>query len=154
MCKNDIWGPDFYTEGVFASLNYFPRLHSFNQLFILLLLFWPCPWHMEVPVPPQWPEPQQWEHHIPNPLSHQGTPQTCFKREASYCSLLRQWLVRTPARRELFIYFFSAALMAFGSTQGRGGIRATAAGLCHSDSNTRSKLHLWPIPQLMATLDP
>ena len=36
----------------------------------------------------------------------------------------------------------------------RGPVRAIAAGLCHSYSNTRSKPLLWPTPQLRATLDP
>ena len=53
-------------------------------------------------------------------------------------------------------YFF--LLMAppevYGSSQGRGPVRATAAGLCHSHSNVGSKLHLRPTPQLMARLDP
>ena len=40
----------------------------------------PYPWHAEVPrseikpAPPQWPEPQQWQYWILNPLSHKGIP--------------------------------------------------------------------------------
>ena len=34
-----------------------------------------------------------------------------------------------------------------------GLIGAVAAGLCHTHSNARSKPHLWPTPQLRATLD-
>ena len=41
-----------------------------------------------------------------------------------------------------FFFFFSAAPMAYGNSQARGLIGATAAGLCQSHSNTRSKLHL------------
>ena len=37
-----------------------------------------------------------------------------------------------------------AALTAYGSYQARHGIGASAAGLRHSQSNTRSELHLWP----------
>ena len=44
--------------------------------------------------------------------------------------------------------------MAHGSSQARGLIGAVAAGLRHSHSNVGSELHLRPIPQLMATLDP
>ena len=36
----------------------------------------------------------------------------------------------------------------------RGQIGAIAASLHHSPSNERSVLHLWPTPQLTATLDP
>ena len=43
--------------------------------------------------------------------------------------------------------------MAYGSSQARGRIRAIAACLHHSHSNTRSELCLWPTPQLMATPD-
>ena len=40
--------------------------------------------------------------------------------------------------------------MAYGGSQARGLIRATAAGLHHSHSNTKSKPHLQPTPQLRA----
>ena len=39
-----------------------------------------CSWHEEVPrlgiepIPQQWLKPQQWQHQVLNPLSHQGTP--------------------------------------------------------------------------------
>ena len=39
-------------------------------------------------------------------------------------------------------------------SQARGLIRAAAAGLHHSHSNTGSELCLWPTPQLTATPDP
>ena len=42
---------------------------------------------------------------------------------------------------------------AYGNSQARGWIRAVAAGLYHSHSNTGSKLHLWPMLHLVATLD-
>ena len=44
--------------------------------------------------------------------------------------------------------------MAYGSSQARGWIVATAAGLPHSHSNTGSEPYLWPTPQLMAMPDP
>ena len=47
-----------------------------------------------------------------------------------------------------------AAGMAYGISQARGPIKATAAGLHHSYSNARSQLHLQPTPQLTATPDP
>ena len=47
-----------------------------------------------------------------------------------------------------------AAPGAYGSSQARGRIGATAAGLCHSYSNMISKPHLRPTPQLTAMLDP
>ena len=55
-----------------------------------------------------------------------------------------------------FFFFFSfrAALAAYVSSQARGLIRATAAGLHHSHSNAGSQLHLRPIPQLTAMPDP
>ena len=48
---------------------------------------------------------------------------------------------------------FGAAPVAHGGSQTRGQIRATAAGLHHSYSNTGSKLHLRPT-HLTAMLDP
>ena len=57
-----------------------------------------------------------------------------------------------------FFFFFClfaislATPTAYGGSQARGQIRATAAGLCHS--NTGSKPHLQPTPQLMAMPDP
>ena len=49
---------------------------------------------------------------------------------------------------------FKAATVAYGSSQARGQIQATATGLCHSHSNARSKPHLQTTTQLMATPDP
>ena len=56
----------------------------------------------------------------------------------------------------LFIYLLclSRDKMAYGGSQARGPIRATAANLCQSHSNTRSEWHLWPMPQFTAMLDP
>ena len=45
-----------------------------------------------------------------------------------------------------FFAFFRAAPKAYGGSQPRGQIGATAAGLHHSHSNTRSKPHLQPTP--------
>ena len=41
-----------------------------------------------------------------------------------------------------FLYCFWAIPAAYGGSQARGQIRAVAAGLYHSHSNARSKLHL------------
>ena len=56
----------------------------------------------------------------------------------------------------LFFFFllFRAAPMAYGGSQARGRIGATAAGLHHSHGNTWSELHLWPRPKLVAMPDP
>ena len=49
---------------------------------------------------------------------------------------------------------FRAAPVAYGGTQARGQIAATAAGLQHSRSNAGSKPYKQPVPQLTATPDP
>ena len=54
----------------------------------------------------------------------------------------------------LLINFFRAMPLAYGSSQTRGRIGATAASLHHSHSHAGSKPSLQPIPQLMAMLDP
>ena len=68
-------------------------------------------------------------------------------------------IAKSSAKGEFFFFFglfpFSrAAPVAYGDPQARGLIRAGAAGLCHSHSNTRSELRLQPTPQLTATPDP
>ena len=45
-----------------------------------------------------------------------------------------------------FVLFFRAVPMAYGGSQARGLIVATAAGLHHSHSNARSEPHLRPTP--------
>ena len=53
-----------------------------------------------------------------------------------------------------FFGLFRTAPATYGSSQARGRIGATAAGLHHSHSNTGSEPCLQPIPQLMATPAP
>ena len=50
------------------------------------------------------------------------------------------------------LLFYRAALVAYGGSQGRGPIRATAASLHHSHARSEPCLQL--TPQLMATPDP
>ena len=52
------------------------------------------------------------------------------------------------------VVFSRAAPVAYGGSQARGRIRAVAAGLHHSHSNTISELCLRPTSQLTATPDP
>jgi len=54
----------------------------------------------------------------------------------------------------MFSFLFRAAPTAYGSSQAMDPIRATAAGLPRSHSNTGSESHLQPIPELMATTNP
>ena len=54
----------------------------------------------------------------------------------------------------LFCFLFRASPEACGSSPARGWVTAAAAGLRHGHSNTRSKPHPQPPPQLTATLDP
>ena len=49
---------------------------------------------------------------------------------------------------------FRAALSAYGGSQARGQIGATATDLHHHHSNTRSEPCLQPTPQFTATMDP
>ena len=50
--------------------------------------------------------------------------------------------------------FFRATPMAYGGSQARGLIGATATGLCQSHSNVGSEPRLRLTPQLTAMLDP
>ena len=100
------------------------------------------------------------EHSQPPPSSsHSLLPHTWLVYLiSSWCLLLAE-----PHLTQLDFFFFfffclfafsRAAPVAYGGSQTRGLIGAVAAGLCHSHSNTRSKLRLWPTLQLTATLDP
>ena len=53
-----------------------------------------------------------------------------------------------------FFLLFKTAPVVYGGSQARGRIRATAAGLRHSHSHTRSEPRLQRTPQLTATPDP
>ena len=54
----------------------------------------------------------------------------------------------------VFFFFFRVVPAAYGGYQARGPVGAVAASLYHSHSNMGSELHLHPVPQLMAMLDP
>ena len=54
----------------------------------------------------------------------------------------------------LIFFFFRATFAAYGGSQARGLIRATATTLGHSHSNASSEPRLRPTPQLTATPDP
>ena len=71
------------------------------------------------------------------------------------CKLMQPlWKTRWRFLKSSFFGLFRAALLAYGSSQARGGMGAVAAGLRHSHSNIRSELCLWPIPQFTATPNP
>ena len=86
--------------------------HFFKNVFV----FWPCPWHVEVPGPEielpsqQWPEPQQWQHQIPNPLCYEGTHlfSTCESYNPSSVTVIcsfhqnqrMEWLLAQNITRE------------------------------------------------------
>ena len=58
-----------------------------------------------------------------------------------------------------FFFLFTAPLEAYGSSQARGRNSCSCScscswSPCHSRSSTRSEPHLYPTPQLLATLDP
>ena len=59
--------------------------------------------------------------------------------------------IKTPIG---FIFIYMAAPAAYGSSWARSQIEAAAFGLCHSHGNTGSELHLLPMPQVAAMLDP
>ena len=82
------------------------------------------------------------QHRIPNSLgeARDGT-----------CILMDAWWIINPLSHPgnspdniflFFFFFFRAAPVAYGNSQARGQIRATAASLYHSHSNAGSKLHL------------
>ena len=63
---------------------------------------------------------------------------------------LQKKLANSCSKRQTFFHFLllRAEPSAYGCSQTRGWIGAAAAGLHHSHSHTRSKLHPRPTPQL------
>ena len=57
-------------------------------------------------------------------------------------------------KQTLISFFFRATSEAYGSSQGRGWIRAAAASLHHCYSNSGSMSHPWPKPQQHWILHP
>ena len=53
----------------------------------------------------------------------------------------------------IYVLLFRATLTAYGNSEARGLIRATATGPLYSHSNARSELYLQPTAQLRATPD-
>ena len=77
--------------------------------------------------------------------------------ELSFWTCLSFYLKEAQSDHGFFFFFvfclFRAAPTAYGGSHARGLMGATAASLRHSHSNARSKLHLRPTPQFMATTD-
>ena len=102
-----------------------------------IFFFWLCLWPVEVPRPGMEPAPQQW----PRPLQRQLWIFHLLCRKG------------TPVSGFLYLLFRTTSV-AYGSSQARAQIGATAACLCHGHSNTGSEPGLQPTPQLTAMLDP
>ena len=109
---------------------------------------------IHLPNPPA--QPEQWTHPpLLKVLCHFPAPFRLGPRQPLICFL---WLyIRFAFYINGIKLFFAFALkdapMQPGGFPARGPIGATAADLRHSHSNARSKPHLWPTPQLTATLD-
>ena len=71
-------------------------------------------------------------------------------------TILNHYIVHLKYTQFFFCLFAIswATLMAFGGSQARGQIRAVGTGLRHSHSNSGSKPHLQPTPQVIAMPDP
>ena len=80
----------------------------------------------------------------------------CLRKPACPCSRILPWNVSWSDILYInfsFFFFFRVPHAAYGSSWVRGRIRATAAILRYSHSNTGSEPHLIPTPQLTAMLD-
>ena len=82
--------------------------------------------------------------YMPQPKTNQPTKQTNKNKHHPW------WF---PPPYYYSIFFFLWPYLQHGS-QPRSQIRASAAGLYHSHSNTGSEPYLQPVPQLAATLNP
>ena len=85
------------------------------------------------------------------------TSEICFHWATTGTPASLSSLQKILKKEKLYYYYyyllFSTTPMAYGGSQARGPIGATAASLHHSHSNAWSKPHLQPTPQLTATLD-
>ena len=72
----------------------------------------------------------------------------------NYSTWRKHFFAHTDFFCFLFFWLFRAVPKAYGSSPARGRIRVAAAGLCHSYSNSGSKLCLWSTPHLRAMPDP
>ena len=98
---------------------------------------------------------QQWLCPIINPLGHQGTPEVVFSFLSSFFPsfpFLSFPFLSFPFLSFPFFPFFPffPTTMAHWGFWARGWIRAVAAGLHHSHSNSGSELCLISTPQLKA----
>ena len=106
-----------------------------------------------------WPMPQVWQQGSFNPLHQSGdwTHARALTWPPAFRLLSHCTTAGTLRVFSIFFFFyllFRAAHTAYGGSQPRSWFGATAAGLCHSRSNTGSKPHLQPTPQLTAMPDP
>ena len=81
------------------------------------------------------------------------------QNKTGMCISVYAWIGKYLDRTSFILFYFilllfRAAPAACGNSQARDGMGAIAASLYHSHSNTGSKPHLWPTPQLTAMPDP
>ena len=69
-----------------------------------------------------------------------------FMKTLVVYSLIPQSLLKCTASVLFFLPFFRATPTAYGNSQARGQVRATAASLGHSHSNAGSEPQLRPTP--------
>ena len=93
-----------------------------------------------------------------SPLYNSRCSVGILRRKTMWCAWVvgEGWHLFLYGVTDNFFFFrlFRATTMAYGDSQARGQIRAVATGLCHSNSNARSKPQPWPVQQLAAMLDP
>ena len=107
--------------------------------------------------PPGVPSPKFYPNHCPYIWSQEGTRNDIRNRKKIIFFMV--WTHQCIFQKNFFFFFWSvvfsrATPAAYGSSQARGWIGVVATSLHHSHSNEGSEPHLWPTPQLTATLDP
>ena len=97
-------------------------------------------------------------------LAQNTQPLTCalfhFFVTHSFIHSYSKWFYFMPGIQQIFIFYylfyfpFRATPMAYGGSQARDLIRAVAASLHQSHSNSGSQPHLWPTPQQCRIFNP
>ena len=94
-----------------------------------------------------------WMNLNPNNLLRESQSQKTTK-DLIYLIQNKQIFIFILFNSFIYLLLFRATPSAYVGSQVRGPTGATDAGLHHRHSNIKSKLHLRPTPELMATLDP
>ena len=114
------------------------------------------------PIPKQWPDPQQWQHQILNPLSHQGISNMyCFKATTFAVIELhnhRQWIYKQAyvldrTKKDVELGLEPDFRVVFSGSSGRASLGGRDAGLWSLSSLCPGVKHMSPTDNATCIFD-